>query len=78
MGYPGLAGVGPLCCCCLVAQWCPTLGDPMNCSLPGSSDGILQEEHWRGLPFPPPGDLPDLEIESESLRLLHCKWILYG
>ena len=22
---------------CLVAQWCPTLGDPMDCSLPGSS-----------------------------------------
>ena len=23
--------------CCLVAQLCPTLCDPMNCSLPGSS-----------------------------------------
>ena len=32
-----------LCCCisvfvCLVAQSCPTLCDPMGCSLPGSSD----------------------------------------
>ena len=31
--------------------------------------GILQEEHWSGLPCPPPGDLP--RIEPESLRLLH-------
>jgi len=27
-----------LCCyCCLVAQLCPTLWDPMDCSLPGTS-----------------------------------------
>ena len=33
---------------------------PMNCSLPGSSvHGISQQEYWRGLPFPSPGDLPD-------------------
>ena len=25
------------CCCCLVAKSCPTLCDPMDCSLPGSS-----------------------------------------
>ena len=30
-------------CCCLVAKLCPTLCDPMDCSLPGSSvHGILQ------------------------------------
>ena len=30
-------------CCCLVAQSCPTLCDPMDCSLPGSSvQGISQ------------------------------------
>ena len=33
--------------------------------------GILQEEHWSGLPCPPPGDLPDPRIEPESLHLLH-------
>ena len=27
----------PLCCCCLVAQLCPTLCDPRDCSPPGSS-----------------------------------------
>ena len=31
------------CCCCLVTKSCPTLRDPMNCSLPGSSiHGISQ------------------------------------
>ena len=31
------------CCVCLVTQSCPTLCDPMDCSLPGSSIyGILQ------------------------------------
>ena len=30
-------------CVCLVAQWCPTLCNPMDCSPPGSSvHGILQ------------------------------------
>ena len=24
-------------CCCLLAKWCPTLCDPMDCSTPGSS-----------------------------------------
>ena len=32
-----------LCSVCLVTQWCLTLCDPMDCSLPGSSGhGILQ------------------------------------
>ena len=26
-----------------------------------------RKEHWRGLPFPTPGDLPDPGIELESL-----------
>ena len=37
-----------------VAQSCPTLGDPMNCSLPGSSvHGILQAIvlEWIAIPF---------------------------
>ena len=43
-----------------VAQSCPTLCDPMDCSLPGSSvHGISRQEYWSGLPFPSPGDLPD-------------------
>ena len=49
---------------CLVTQSCPTLCDPMDCGPPGSS--VLRDspgEYWRGLPWPPPGDLPDPGIE---------------
>ena len=30
--------------------------------------GSSRQEHWSGLPCPPPGDLPDPGIESVSLR----------
>ena len=45
-----------------VAQSCPTLCDPVDCSLPGSM-GFSRQEYWSGLPFPSPGDLPDPGIE---------------
>ena len=38
-----------------VAQSCPTLSDPMDCSLPGSSvHGIFQARvlEWVALPYP--------------------------
>ena len=31
-----------------VAQSCPTLCDPMDCSLPGSSMGFSRQEYWSG------------------------------
>ena len=31
------------------------------------SMGFSRQEYWSGLPFPPPGDLPDPGIEFESL-----------
>ena len=37
-----------------VAQWCSTLSDPMNCTLPGSSThGIFQERvlEWDAIAF---------------------------
>ena len=38
-----------------VAQSCPTLSDPMDCSLPGSSiHGIFQAKYWSGVPLPSP------------------------
>ena len=53
-----------------VAQSCPTLCDPVDCSLPGSSvHGILQIRIRSGLPFPSPGDLPDPGIEPRSPAL---------
>ena len=54
----------------LVAKSCPTLGDPMDCSPPGSSvHGIFRQEYWSGLPFPSPGGLPDPGIEPGSPAL---------
>ena len=50
-----------------VAQSCLTLGDPMDCSLPGSSvHGIFQARVRSGLPFPSPGDLPNPGIGPGS------------
>ena len=43
---------------------CPTLCDPLDSSPPGSlSMGFSRQEHWSGLPHPPPEDLPDPDIE---------------
>ena len=36
---------------------------PPGCSV----HGILQAGYWSGLPFPPPGDLPDPGIKPSSL-----------
>ena len=52
-----------------VAQSCPTLCDPMNCSLPGSSiHGIFRARvpEWVA---PSPGDLPHPGIEPKSPAL---------
>ena len=38
-----------------VAQSCPTLCDPMDCSLPAPPCmGFSRQEYWSGLPFPSP------------------------
>ena len=51
----------------LVAQSCPTLCDPMDCGLPGSSvHGIFYQEYWSGLPFLSPGDLLNPAIKPRS------------
>ena len=53
-----------------VAQSCPTLCNPMDCSLLGSSVwDFSRQEYWSGLPFPPPGDLPNLGIKPRSPTL---------
>ena len=33
------------------------------------SMGFSRQEYWSGLPFPPPGDLPDLGVEPTSPAL---------
>ena len=35
------------------------------CQAPLSME-VFKQEYWSGLPFPPPGDLPHLEIELAS------------
>ena len=61
----------------LVAQSCPTLCDPTDCSLPGSAvHGILLGNNNIGVhnqPFPS-SDLPEPGVEP---GLLHCRRILY-
>ena len=53
-----------------VAQSCPTLCDPMDCSLSGFSvHGVFQARVLSGVPFPSPEDLPDPEIEPRSPAL---------
>ena len=56
-----------VCVCAQLLQLCPTLCDPKDCSPPGSSlYGILQVRILWGFPWPPPGYLPHLRIESAS------------
>ena len=56
--------------CVLLAQSCPTLFDPMDCSLPGFSVmEFSRQEYWGGLPFPSPEDLPNPGIELRSPAL---------
>ena len=51
----------------MCAQSRLTLCNPMDCSLPGSSvHGISQARILEELPTPPPGDLPNLQIEPVS------------
>ena len=47
-----------------VAQSCLTVWDPMDYS--PLSMKFPRQEYWSWLPFPPPGDLPNLGMESTS------------
>ena len=53
-----------------VTQSCPTLCDPMDGSLPGSSfHGIFQARVLEWVAIPSPGNLPDPGIELRSPAL---------
>ena len=56
---------------CLVAQSCPILCDPMDCSPDRllCPWGFSRQEYWSGLPCPPPGDLPNPGTEPRSPAL---------
>ena len=57
-------------CSGLVPKSCLTLATPWTvaCQAP-LFRGFSRQEHWSGLPFPSPGDLPDLGIEPGSPAL---------
>ena len=52
---------------CSGARACPTLCSSMVCSLLILSMDFSKQDCWSGLPFPPPGELPNPEIEPLSL-----------
>ena len=51
-------------CACLVVSDSATPWT-IACQAP-LSKGFFRQEHWNGLPFPPPGDLPDPRIKLLS------------
>ena len=57
-------------CVCLVMS---SPFHPMGCDLPGSSvpGTFFMHEYWIGLPFPPPGDLPNPEANRHFLLVLY-------
>ena len=60
----------------LVAQSCPTLCNPLDCSLPGSSvHGILQARilEWIAFPF----SKGSSQLRDQTQGFPHCRQILY-
>ena len=58
--------INPMRACSVVHSF-PTLCNPVGYSRPGSSvHGIIPGKYRSGLPFPPPGDLPDPGTEPAS------------
>ena len=54
----------------LVAKSCPTFATPWTVALQAPlSMGFLGQEYRSGVPFPPPGDLPDPGIKPTSPAL---------
>ena len=52
---------------CMCAQSCLTLGNPWTVAIQTPlSIGFSRQKYWNGLPFPPPGDLPDPGIKLKS------------
>ena len=65
-----------LCCCCWVASgvWLFVTVWTVDCQAPLSM-GFSRQEYWIGLPFPPPGVLPDPGIgwtftTAENVRVV--------
>ena len=58
-------------CCFLVTKSCLTFVTPWTVAHQAPlSMGFPRQEYWSGLPFLPPGDLPDPGIEPRSPALV--------
>ena len=57
--------------CCSATKSCPTFlpSHGLYSRQVPLSMGFPRQEYWSGLPFPPPGDLPDPGIKPESPAL---------
>ena len=59
-----------VCCCCSVAQLCPTLATPWTVAYQAPlSMEFSKQEYQSGLSFPSPGDIPDPGMKSTSAAL---------
>ena len=59
----------------LVTKSCPTLATPRTVARQAPlSMGFSRQEHWRGVPCPSPGGLPDPGLNP---GLLHCRLTLW-
>ena len=55
-----------------VAQSCPTLSDPMDRSLPGTSSiGFSRQEYWSELPLPSPTTVL-YKLNFKELEVFSC------
>ena len=54
------------CNMCLVAQLCLTLCNPMESARLLGPWGVSRQEYWSGMPYPPPGNLPNPGIKPRS------------
>ena len=64
------SGIGKLTCVCMLSRFSHVQLLVTPCTVARQaplSMGVTRQEHWSGLPRPPPEDLPDLGIERASL-----------
>ena len=65
-------------CCAQSLQSCPTLCDPLEHTLSGSSVlCVSQARILEWVAMPSSGDLANLEIEPTFPTSLYCRWVLY-
>ena len=64
-------------CAFSAAQLCLTVKPQTVARQAPLSMVFFRQEYWSGVPFPPPGNLPDPGNEPMSLVSPHCRQILH-